>query len=58
MMQLINDALAHAKRLRQSANAADDCGARVIEADAERRERLATDARLEVNSTRCAVPRR
>jgi hypothetical protein len=56
--ELIQAALAHAKFLRENANMGDGRGARVPEAEAERWERLATDARLEVNSIQRAGPRR
>jgi hypothetical protein len=52
MEQPIGAALAHAKHLRGCAKGDDDCGARATEA--ERWERLAMDARLEVNSIRPA----
>jgi hypothetical protein len=50
MEQLIEEALAHAKRLRESANAADDYGARAAEAEAERWERLASAASIPAGS--------
>jgi hypothetical protein len=58
MEQLIEAALAHAKHLRECAKGDADYGARVTEADAERGERLAMDARLEVNSIQRDGPRR
>jgi hypothetical protein len=48
--QLIEAALAHAKHLRESANGADDYGARVTEEGAERWERLASAAQDELSA--------
>ena len=56
--ELIKAALAHAEFLRHSALTGDDYRARATEAEAERWERLAQAARLEVNSPRPADPRR
>jgi hypothetical protein len=50
--QLIGAALIHAKTLRDGANAADDYGARAIEEEAERWERLAATARAELLNLR------
>jgi hypothetical protein len=48
MEQLIEAALAHARLLRQGANAADGYGARVTEAEADRWEALARAAQDEL----------
>jgi hypothetical protein len=49
MMQLIEAALAHAKHLRDGANATDDYGARATIEEAQRWERLAHDAQKEAS---------
>jgi hypothetical protein len=48
MEKLIKAALAHARQLRNGAQAADDHGARATEEEAERWERLATSAQEEL----------
>jgi hypothetical protein len=49
MEQLIEAALAHAKALRDSANTADDYGARATVEEAEHWERLANAAQEELS---------